>query len=127
MTTIPPEALSLMQESGQMSYVAINSDEPSTSQSSVLDGALKGVWEKLQHADKGRATRLAVHELGGLDWGDISMAVSLFSRIIIGIFLISMYPVSANTSIHSFSSRALEEQASFSFDNASGESHPFDG
>lgn len=80
MTTIPPEALSLMQESGQMSYVAINSDESSTSQSSVLDGALKGVWEKLQHADKGRATRLAVHELGGLDWGNISMAVSLFSR-----------------------------------------------
>ncbi|KIR96337.1 elongator complex protein 4 [Cryptococcus deuterogattii 2001/935-1] len=74
MTTIPPEALSLMQESGQMSYVAINSDEPSTSQSTVLDGALQGVWEKLQHADKGRATRLAVHELGSLDWGNISMA-----------------------------------------------------
>lgn len=80
MTTIPPEALSLMQESGQMSYVAINSDEPSTSRSCVLDEVLKGVWEKLQHADKGRATRLAVHELGSLDWGHISMSVSLCSR-----------------------------------------------
>ncbi|OXM75660.1 elongator complex protein 4 [Cryptococcus neoformans Bt63] len=73
MTTIPPEALSMMQESGQMSYVAINSDEPSTSRSCVLDEMLKGVWEKLEHADKGRATRLAVHELGSLDWGNISM------------------------------------------------------
>lgn len=80
MTTIPSEALSMMQESGQMSYVVINSDEPSTSRSCVLDEVLKGVWGKLEHADKGRATRLAVHELGSLDWGNISMNVSLFSR-----------------------------------------------
>ncbi|TYJ55606.1 hypothetical protein B9479_003756 [Cryptococcus floricola] len=79
MTQVPPQALEAMKKSKQLSYVPVDVlDVPTTSsgqsdKSALLDNALTGVWEQLESAQKGRATRITIHELGSLDWGDISV------------------------------------------------------
>ncbi|WVQ78667.1 hypothetical protein IAT38_000754 [Cryptococcus sp. DSM 104549] len=78
MTPLPSETLDAIHTSRQMTYIPLDpplaSSSTSSPAASVLDAALKGVYDRIAAAKKGQAVRVTVHELGSLDWGEVSLA-----------------------------------------------------
>ncbi|WVO14675.1 hypothetical protein L204_102312 [Cryptococcus depauperatus] len=73
MTTIPSAVVEAKLQSGQLSYISVNPDGPSSSEGDLLDQVLKNIWEKLEKAGQSKVTRVVIHELASLDWGSLSI------------------------------------------------------
>ncbi len=73
MKTLPPETLSHINRSGQQTYIDV---VPRSTAWETMSDVLTRFQMYLDKAEKGKAVRLAVHELGGADWGDPTAQVS---------------------------------------------------
>jgi elongator complex protein 4 len=85
MTTIPSEVLEDVEASGQLSDIDLSSgivdgDEPGPSRRNPLAATIERLHETLAVADEGTATRVTVHDLGSLDWGEITSHVRPISK-----------------------------------------------
>nr|XP_019050531.1 elongator complex protein 4 [Kwoniella bestiolae CBS 10118]OCF29461.1 elongator complex protein 4 [Kwoniella bestiolae CBS 10118] len=76
--SIPQDVLQSIHKTGQQSYINLDdlsdsSTTPSSSSNSAgnkVNEAITKIYEKVDKADKKRAGRITIHELGGLEWGD---------------------------------------------------------
>lgn len=89
MTTIPGEIVKHVESTGQLAYIDLNADSKALEVGPSRQGSLTSAIEKLSRTsdrlEEGMATRVTVHELGSLDWGEITSHVRslcLFTSIL---------------------------------------------
>ena len=79
MTTIPGEILKHVESTGELAYIDLASDANSTEAGPSRHGspiaALVKLSQALDRSEEGMATRVTVHDLGSLDWGEITSHV----------------------------------------------------